>query len=581
MTKCDCSQSVIDPDEEDPTEDWTGYEGYHWTNKWHSNQRILNRSSVTLVFAGYKYKEETTCTDNLAVLGSDQKETINASIETKNRRSASRAPRTAKYRTAARSSFPRRDAQTLRRPRQRVDDFGGVRTALGSLAFRISVHANTDIEDKVEAAKQQTVAARMRRLRDNPFPRKGGEVYRWSDGLALRRAYAADNYRVFYTVHQGEVRVLCVRPKNKRTYKNLDRLRPRHDEMDLVEAYTAKKETTCLDERNTLLSDQKETTNVSIETKNRRSATVRRATRSSRARRPSVDRRTGKTVSRDSTRGLFKPRRVRAEAGPRTIRLADVVEKDFRKHVPRQKQPSVRDAFIRLSIDRTYGDTIAMGKVEGETLYRHRVGGFRVWFVIVQNEIIFLGVDPRDESTYKNYLDKFSRRYRKYLEDRDPERTAAYAIEDFITYVGPETNEYGYAGDDYEPAELQPDSPEVQRVEVLYSEFATAAQAIRLGEPTLWFGVNLPRDTVAMYVNGTSREPQIWIDVSQHPDDRELRLSVLHELFHAYVDSWGLSGELPYDYEEELVEEAAHLYLQVDAETALDFLDERLNNFLE
>ncbi|KKN56102.1 hypothetical protein LCGC14_0575800 [marine sediment metagenome] len=106
-----------------------------------------------------------------------------------------------------------------------------VRAALEDLVFRISHQVNTDIEDQVEQAKQQTVADRIRRLRTDPFPRKGGAVYRWPDNLALQRAYSG-GYRIFYTVHAGETRILAVRPKDKRTYKNLDRLRPRYDELD-------------------------------------------------------------------------------------------------------------------------------------------------------------------------------------------------------------------------------------------------------------------------------------------------------------------------------------------------------------
>jgi len=53
MQKCDCSQSAIDPGEEAPADEWTGFEGALWNQKWLSNQRVRYRSSA------YAKKEQT------------------------------------------------------------------------------------------------------------------------------------------------------------------------------------------------------------------------------------------------------------------------------------------------------------------------------------------------------------------------------------------------------------------------------------------------------------------------------------------------------------------------------------------
>jgi hypothetical protein len=109
--------------------------------------------------------------------------------------------------------------------------------------------------------------------------------------------------------------------------------------------------------------------------------------------------------------------RVRAESRSRTIQIARVVGKDLRKHVPSTKHPSIRNSFVVLSKNPTYGDTKTMGKILGLTLYRHRIGQSRIWYVLRKNNILFLGVDLRDEKTYDGYLNKYERRYKKHLKE--------------------------------------------------------------------------------------------------------------------------------------------------------------------
>lgn len=126
----------------------------------------------------------------------------------------------------------RRDAAALRRPSARsVAHQGRVPQNLGHLIYRVSIQVPTDLQNKVVPGRRRAVGSAIDRLADNPFPTRKTSFGKLKDGATLWRTYSG-NYRIFHTVHLGEIRVLGVRPKDKRTYKNLNEFQTRYTEMN-------------------------------------------------------------------------------------------------------------------------------------------------------------------------------------------------------------------------------------------------------------------------------------------------------------------------------------------------------------
>jgi hypothetical protein len=121
---------------------------------------------------------------------------------------------------------------------------------------------------------------------------------------------------------------------------------------------------------------------------------------------------------------------------------------------------------------------------------------------------------------------------------------------------------------DYEANE-QPDFLSQEAYEIALQDAQRLSNQLGLGALALYFvqGERF-QEHVARYISGTYSSPVIVItDIVTNQD--EARLTLFHELGHAYVESTG--EELGEEQEEEFVEEFALLYLR-NPKSGLEYL---------
>ena len=130
--------------------------------------------------------------------------------------------------------------------------------------------------------------------------------------------------------------------------------------------------------------------------------------------------------------------------------------------------------------------------------------------------------------------------------------------EDFgYVFVG-DPGEYDPVFDDHEPASVDEDDNTVLFIREVHNDLSDAAKRLGLGAPVIYFVDLSEYSELARYINGTNQNPNMLFDPFANPDYGEVWLSLLHELAHAYVESWGLDGQEP--DEEEVVEDFAQSY---------------------
>jgi len=203
---------------------------------------IIHKGAVYIKLAEEEALSEKACTKDLLSINSLYQEQVggteNGSKEGKEK------TRTEKERNSSKVSSSKRgdgggvhagDAESLRRSSRPVAHIRRILSDLGDLVFRSSHLVTTDISKRVKPKYQKAVAKAVKRLALQPFPHDRDDFGKFKDGATLWRTRATKEYRLFYTVHAGEIRALGIRPKDKNTYKNLEEFQTRYDEMDQEE----------------------------------------------------------------------------------------------------------------------------------------------------------------------------------------------------------------------------------------------------------------------------------------------------------------------------------------------------------
>jgi len=122
---------------------------------------------------------------------------------------------------------------------------------------------------------------------------------------------------------------------------------------------------------------------------------------------------------------------------------------------------------------------------------------------------------------------------------------------------------------DYEPNE-SPSLLSQEAYELAFDAAQELSNKLSLGQIALYYvqGESFGNH-VARYINGTSKSPVIVLS-DKVEQQEEAKITLFHELGHAYVESIGL--EIDEEAEEDLVEEFARLYIQ-DPKLGLNYLE--------
>jgi hypothetical protein len=118
---------------------------------------------------------------------------------------------------------------------------------------------------------------------------------------------------------------------------------------------------------------------------------------------------------------------------------------------------------------------------------------------------------------------------------------------------------------------------------LLHAELSPWAARMGIRKWALYAGMDFGPERqheVALYINGTANHPVVLVD-PEYPEE-ELRLSVLHELGHAYIDGALTDEERDdLDDEEELVEGFARRVESWGFEDALQTLKDTVDSVVE
>lgn len=99
-------------------------------------------------------------------------------------------------------------------------------------------------------------------------------------------------------------------------------------------------------------------------------------------------------------------------------------------------------------------------------------------------------------------------------------------------------------------------------IEQAWKTVATAAAALGMNEPLIFLVDLEGSHNVATYMDGSHNVLLLDPGAHQRAYPNEIKLSLLHELGHAYLEEWGRSGDEADERDEELVEAFAQQYLQ-------------------
>ena len=133
--------------------------------------------------------------------------------------------------------------------------------------------------------------------------------------------------------------------------------------------------------------------------------------------------------------------------------------------------------------------------------------------------------------------------------------------------IGVSKSEYHPAWD-YEPNE-SPSLLSQEAYEMAFDAAQELSNKLGLGQIALYYVQGESFDNhLARYINGTYKSPVIVLS-DKVEQQEEAKITLFHELGHAYVESIGL--EIDDDAEEDLVEEFARRYIQ-DPESGLNYL---------
>lgn len=123
-------------------------------------------------------------------------------------------------------------------------------------------------------------------------------------------------------------------------------------------------------------------------------------------------------------------------------------------------------------------------------------------------------------------------------------------------------NENDYNPDwDYEP---HPNPPPklVELVKRIIVDLKKLTSALKLGNIRVSYIINDGEESLARYISGTYENPYVVISIDNFSPSknigRDLEMTIVHELVHAYLESRGLDTS---EHNEDVVEEAAIEYM--------------------